>query len=240
MEYGIQLYGVRDIAKDDLEKALRGVAELGYTGVEFAGFFGHDAAEVKGWLTQYGLHASGTHTGWREIAEHFDETVAYHKAIGCDLITVPSADLSTREKLSEFIDVVNGLAPRLAAEGMRFAYHNHDHEFKPNEDGQIIYDELVEHATLQLQLDTYWAYVAGKDPIALMESLASRLAAIHIKDGLADRTGKPLGMGTAPVGDVYQAARRLGVPMIVESETQQPDGMTEAKICIEYLRSLEV
>ena len=31
----------------------------------------------------------------------------------------------------------------------------------------------------------------------------------------------------------------MGLPMVVESETCKPDGMTEAKICIEYLKSLE-
>ena len=50
MNYGIQLYSVRDMAKDDYEKALREVAALGYEFVEPAGFFGHSAEEVKEWL----------------------------------------------------------------------------------------------------------------------------------------------------------------------------------------------
>ena len=51
--------------------------------------------------------------------------------------------------------------------------------------------------------------------------------------------GLSLGMGTAPVAEVYKKAVQMGIPMVVESETCNPDGMTEAKICIEYLRSLE-
>ena len=55
MEYGLQMYSVRDITKTDLEGAMKAVAEMGYTYVEFAGFFGHSAEEVKGWLDKYGL-----------------------------------------------------------------------------------------------------------------------------------------------------------------------------------------
>ena len=34
----------------DMDATLKKVAEAGYTDVEFAGFFGHDAETVKGWL----------------------------------------------------------------------------------------------------------------------------------------------------------------------------------------------
>ena len=69
---------------------------------------------------------------------------------------------------------------------------------------------------------------------------SSRLSSvIHIKDGLANREGKPLGLGTAPVAAVYKKAVEMGIPMVVESETLQPDGLTEAKICIDYLKSQE-
>lgn len=47
MNYGIQLYGVRDIAEKDLSGAIEKVAKLGYASVEFAGFFGHTADEVN-------------------------------------------------------------------------------------------------------------------------------------------------------------------------------------------------
>ena len=50
MEYGLQLYSVRDITGEDLEGALANVAALGYRFVEFAGFFGHSADKVKAML----------------------------------------------------------------------------------------------------------------------------------------------------------------------------------------------
>ena len=43
IEYGLQLFSVRDITDKDLEGALKAVAEMGYKYVEYAGFFGHSA-----------------------------------------------------------------------------------------------------------------------------------------------------------------------------------------------------
>lgn len=239
MEYGLQLFSVRDITKDNLEDALRQVAELGYKNVEFAGFFGYAAEEVKAMLDKYGLTVSGTHTGWQEVAEHFEETVAYHKIIGNKNIIVPGCDLSSQEKLDAFVAMANEFQPKLAAEGISFGYHNHAHEFRPNEDGSMIHDQLVYRTNLDLEIDTYWAYVGMQHPVELMERLKDRLKVIHIKDGSADGKGQPLGMGTAPVADVYAKAVEMGIPIVVESETLTPDGITEAKICIEYLKSLE-
>jgi hypothetical protein len=73
----------------------------------------------------------------------------------------------------------------------------------------------------------------------LVVSLGTGTAFVHVKDGSADGKGTPLGMGEAPVADVRAWAKENNVPMVVESETCKPDGITEAKICIEYLRSLE-
>ena len=239
MDYGIQMYSVRDLTKTSLDDALRQVSELGYRFVEFAGFFGHSAEEVRAMLDKYGLTVSGTHTGWQEIAEHFEETVAYHKAIGNKNIIIPGADLGDQKKLDAFIKMANEFQPRLAAEGISLGYHNHAHEFRPNEDGSMIHDQLVYRTRLNIEIDTYWAYVGMGHPIELMERLKDRIHVIHIKDGDAEGNGKPLGMGTAPVSAVYEKALEMGIPMVVESETLTPDGMTEAKICIEYLKSLE-
>ena len=51
MKKGIQLYAIRSLCSRDLEAGLRTVSEIGYQGVEFAGFFGHSAGEVAGWLS---------------------------------------------------------------------------------------------------------------------------------------------------------------------------------------------
>ena len=72
-----------------------------------------------------------------------------------------------------------------------------------------------------------------------MDRLGSRLVSLHLKDGHPEGQDCPLGRGTAPVRAAWVKAREMGVPMVVESETQDPDGITEARICMDYLRKLE-
>ncbi len=240
MEYGLQMFSMRDLAKENLLAALEKAAEIGYKGIEFAGFFGFSAEEVKAKLDELGLSAWGTHTGTAALTDDvIAETIAYHKTIGCEKLIIPGHDLSTAAKIDEFVDLVNKAQPILAEAGIKLGYHNHSHEFVPNEDGQIIYDELLSRTTMQLELDTYWAYNAKKNPTEMMEALAPRLYSIHIKDGNSEGHGYPLGMGTAPVDKVYAKAVEMGVPMVVESETLTPDGATEADICFKHLKSLE-
>ena len=69
VEYGLQMYSLRDITGDDLKGALKLVADMGYKYIEFAGFFGHKAEDVKAWLDEYGLVCSGTHTGGDALQE---------------------------------------------------------------------------------------------------------------------------------------------------------------------------
>ncbi len=238
MNIGLQMYSVRDVTEHGLLDALRNVAALGYENVEFAGFFGVAAEDVKKALADNGLRVSGTHTMLDELRDHYDETVAYHKAIGNRRIIIPWAELDSQAKLDAFARDAEALLPRLAKEGISLGYHNHSHEFKPNEDGSLIYETLLAKTHLQMELDTFWAYAAGQDPLALMERLRDRLPVIHLKDGLANGDGKPLGQGTAPVAAVYRKALEMGVDVVIESETLTPDGLTEAKVCIDYLKAL--
>ena len=240
MDYGLQLYSVRDITGQDLAGAMEQVAALGYRFVEFAGFFGHSAEEVKAMLDKTGLAVSGTHTGWQELtADRIDETIAYHKAIGNKNIIIPGADLSTREKLDELIALINEAQPKLAEAGIALGYHNHSHEFIPTGYGALIHEELETRTQVEFEIDTYWAYVAGLDPIALLERLGERVRVIHLKDGFADGRGMALGEGTAPVAAVREYAIAHGLAMVVESETCNPTGIEEVGRCMKYLKGLE-
>ncbi len=239
MEYGLQMYSVRDLTEKDLFQAMKEVADTGYRYVEFAGFFGHTAEEVREELQKDGLTVSGIHAGIDDLLNRFDETVAYQKMIGNTEYIIPWADLFSKEKIDLFISQVNELQPKLQKEGIRLSYHNHDFEFKKTEDGLIPFEELVSRTGICLEIDTFWAYAAGRDPVALMEKYKDRLTFIHIKDGFENGDGKPLGQGTAPVQAVYEKAKELGVLMVVESETLTPDGMTEARECFDCLKKLE-
>ncbi|MBR2460180.1 MAG: sugar phosphate isomerase/epimerase [Clostridia bacterium] len=236
-EFGIQMYSLRDITKADMDKALREIARMGYKTAEFAGFFGYKAEYIKGLLDEYGIKAVGTHTGVGDLINNFEGTVAYHKAIGCKDIIIPGASIYDRKGIEEFIENVNRWIPLLKAEGLTLHYHNHDGEFKEVADGFVPHDELAARTELKFEIDTYWAYVAGRDPIEVMEYYGDRVEFIHLKDGFADRTGKSLGLGTAPVAEVLDYAVKHGKKIVVESEGLEPTGLQEVERCIDYLKT---
>ena len=239
MEYGLQLYSVRDLTGENFEEAVRKVAALGYKFVETAGFFGRTAEQFNALMEETGLRLSGTHTGLKGLLEDYEGTLAFHKAIGNKNYIIPGHPLSNQAEIDSFVAHVNELQPKLAAEGITLAFHNHHREFIPNADGSVAMEQIVYRTGLKLEVDTYWAFVGMKNPIAFLERVKDRLIFVHMKDGSPDGHGTPLGMGDAPVAEVYNWVRAQGIPMVVESETCKPDGITEAKICIEYLKSLE-
>ena len=236
MNYGIQMYSIRDLAENDLDAALKAVAEIGYKHVEFAGFFGHTAEEVKAMLDRHGLTVSGTHTQMAELEEDLEAVIRFHKIIGNRNIIVPGYNLSTKERIDAFIEKCNEIAPRLAQEGIRFGFHNHSGEFLAV-DGVIPEIELETRANIMLELDTFWAFNAGEDPLAWMKRLHSegKLFVIHLKDGFKGGRGVALGEGEAPVAAVRALAEELGVTVVVESEGLDPTGREEVERCFRYL-----
>lgn len=238
--YGIQLYSVRDAMEKDMAGTMQKIADLGYKYVEFAGFFGHTAAEVKEMLDKTGLICSGTHSPWTDLRpSKIAETIAYHKAIGNPDYIVPGADLSTLEKIEEFCAVMNYAQPILAAEGIKLGYHNHSHEFKVMPWGSTIHGELERRTNVHFEIDTFWAFNAGIDPVQTLDRLKDRIHVIHLKDGFMGGRGIPLGQGEAPVNAVVEYAVAKGLTMVVESETLTPSGLDEATACMEFLKTLE-
>ena len=238
--YGLQLYSIRDITDKDLATSLEAVADIGYKFVEFAGFFGHSASDVKAMLKNYGLEISGTHSPLNDLRPtNIFETLKYHKELGNPNYIVPGADLSSLEKIHDFCSVMNFAQPIFEAEGIRLGYHNHSHEFALMPWGSTIHAEIERNTDIDFEIDTYWAFNAGIDPVKVLERLKHRISVIHLKDGFMGGRGMALGEGEAPVRDVIDACERLGFKMVVESETLSPTGLEEVTRCMNYLCSIE-
>lgn len=239
-KYGLQLYSVRDVTDTDLGGALERVAALGYSSVEFAGFFGHSASDVKAMLSNSGLVISGTHSPLNDLRPtRIMETVKYHAELGNPRYIVPGADLSTLEKIKDFCSVMNFAQPIFEAEGIKLGYHNHSHEFSLMPWGSTIHSEIERNTSIEFEIDTYWAFNAGIDPVGVMERLKDRISVIHLKDGFMGGKGVALGEGEAPVLEVIAAAEKYGFDMVVESETLSPTGLEEVERCIKYLHSIK-
>ena len=253
MEYGIQMYSLRDIAEKDLKEALRVVAQLGYKFVEFAGFFGNSAETVKSWLDEFGLESIGAHIGTDGLeTDKIEASIAYQKTIGSRYLTLPFADYGTDEKFDYNLGILNEASQRLAKEGITLCYHNHSLEFYEAPNGKIPMTEILEKTNVGLEPDVFWITNADISALNFLEENKSRIELIHLKDGKINREikgsfdgwfreakGLSLGLGDVPVKDIVKWAKENCVPVIVESEGLEPTGPDEVGRCIDYLKSIE-
>jgi hypothetical protein len=87
---GLQLYSLRVECKSDLPGMLAAVSKIGYKGVEFAGYHGRNAMELRKMLDDNGLVACGTHTPYDSIqGDKLKETIAFNHTIGNSFLIVP-------------------------------------------------------------------------------------------------------------------------------------------------------
>jgi len=90
LQVALELYTVRDETSRDFAGTLRRVAQLGYAGVEFAGYGNLTAQEMSALLAETRLRVAGTHLGLDALQDpQLDASLRYCKDIGCSIIVLP-------------------------------------------------------------------------------------------------------------------------------------------------------
>lgn len=216
---GVQLYTVRDQMAKDVPGTLERVARIGYTEVEFAGYYNQSPQEVRALLDRFGLAAPSTHVGLDALQKDLPGQIRSARTVGHAFLTVPAlteplmgrpvgADYWQRTA-AEF----NRVARALQAEGIGFAYHNHAFEFAPLAEGRTGYDVLLaetDPALVRFELDLFWATFAGQDPVAMFQRHPGRYAMWHVKDmrGVAEARREAAAPGSA-MQKMQGASKRL-------------------------------
>ncbi len=192
LKVGLQLYSIRDKMEENMEEALQAVKAMGYDYVEFAGYFGKSAQEVRALLDQYGLTCISVHQGYGVFLEDPAENIAYLKTIGAKYCAIPWMDKEKHKGYPGFEQAVREIlqvAALLQENGIQMLYHNHDFEFEKFQDKYLLdwLYETIPAALLQPEIDTCWVKYAGCDPCAYLEQYAGRIDVVHLKDFTAKR-----------------------------------------------------
>jgi sugar phosphate isomerase/epimerase len=180
---GVQLYSLRDQCKTDLPGMLKVVSQIGYKGVEFAGYHGRSAKELRTMLDDNGLVACGTHTPYETVLEgKLKETVEFNRTIGNKFLIVPSMSGKTKQEWLAKATLFNEISEKLRPEGMFVGYHAHQHDFEKLE-GESIWDIFFGNTKPQviMQLDTSNCRDGGADPVAVLQKYPGRARSIHVK-----------------------------------------------------------
>ena len=166
---GLQLYTVRDETAKDFKATIRRVAEIGYAGVEFAGYGELSSKEMHTLLSENGLQALGSHVGLPVLTTNFNQAADYCLEIECPFLVVPWLEPGLRNGagFSKLAETLNELGQKSKERGLTLVYHNHDFEFQ-KEGRSTLLDTLLQSTNaelVKLEMDTYWAAYAGIDPV---------------------------------------------------------------------------
>lgn len=185
----LQLYSVREQAKEDLVGTLKAVADAGYVGVELAGLYDLAPTELRKMLDDLGLKVTSNH-GATPNAENRNEILEMAEALGYSYhISGRGRDqFATEEECVESGRVFQAAAEALKGSGISYGIHNHWWEFSNEFNGRTGHEiALAEAPDIFAQVDTYWVKVGGKDPAEVISKLGPRVPLLHIKDGPLDR-----------------------------------------------------
>ncbi|KPL09065.1 hypothetical protein AMJ85_07260 [candidate division BRC1 bacterium SM23_51] len=241
----LQLYTVRDELAKDFEGTLRGVAEIGYVGVEFAGFGGLPASRIWSLLQDLNLRATGAHIPLEELENNLEAVVDFNLEIGSGYLVVPWLPEERRRDRKKWRAVAHGLdeiGKDIRDYGLNLCYHNHAFEFEKL-GGQYAFDILFDTADPELvaaEIDTYWVKYAGEDPADCIRRLAGRCPLIHLKDMADDeqRSNVEVGQGILDFDTIFEAAEAGNVEWyIVEQDTCARPPLESARLSFENLKA---
>jgi sugar phosphate isomerase/epimerase len=232
IQIGIQLYSVRNSLADDPEGTLNALADLGLTRLEGANHraltedgigFGITADFLAQIMRERGITIIGCQINPLDLDRlpvilEFQEKIG-NRNIGCDIEFYPYNDLEYVKRRADYFNQVG----RIAGErGMQFFYHNHFQEFQRFGD-KTVYELLMEYTDPELvkfELDTYWAFRGGADPLKLFRTYPDRFIMSHQKDFPADAE-RPLNMFDGTV------APDATITMPLFSELERPAEFAE-------------
>jgi sugar phosphate isomerase/epimerase len=232
---GLQLYSIRQDCQKDFDAALKWVAEQGFEGVEFAGYYKYkdDPKGLRKKLDELKLAAAGTHIGAGSFTEeNLKKTIEFHKTIGCRFLIVPGDGRFTKpDESKEFAAFMSKAAQALKPHGLFCGYHNHTQEHEKKDGDKTYWDLFAERTSKDviLQNDVGHTRFAGLDPVDVLKKHPGRTRTTHIKGRLpkdAPATAKPfVGQDTIRWKDLVTACYDVaGTEWFIIEQENYPDG----------------
>ncbi len=254
-EIAIQLYSARDLigkADNDYKSILKELSQMGYTGVEAASygngkFYGRTPEEFRKDVEAAGMQVLSSHCtkqltaqelasgDFTESLKWWDECIAAHKAAGMTYVVTPWMDVpATVKDLKTYCEYYNEVGRRCKANGLKYGYHNHAHEFQKVEDQVVMLDYMLENTDPELvffEMDVYWVVIGKNSPVDYFNKYPGRFTVLHIKDH------REIGQsGMVGFDAIFANAQTAGVKhIIVEVERYSGPIMESIRTSIDYL-----
>lgn len=232
-EFSVQLHTIREEIMKDFFGVLQKLSKIGYTGVEFAGYGGISAVEMKKALDGYGLKAVGSHIGFDRW--ELERELEYNQTLGTQFMVIPYRKIENREGALRLAEELSDKSEKCVKAGFKFGYHNHAHEFA-KDGGDYLLDILVgnvDKSKVCLELDVYWAAYAGVEPVEYIEKNKGLVRLVHIKQmkDYESRRCVDLDEGVLDFGEIIKRAKAAGAEhFILEQEAFEAGALPLASV----------
>lgn len=213
---GLQLYTLRDLMAKSVADTLKLVAGVGYTELEFAGYFDKNPKQIRQIMNSEGLTAPSAHVPLELLQNQLDNVIEQAQQMQHRYLVLPylqEADRQTLDQYKALAAFLNQAGEKIKAAGMQLAYHNHDFEFVQLS-GQTPYDILLNETDahlLQMELDLYWVVKAGLSPLELFARQPGRFPLWHVKDMDKTSAFADVGKGVIDFKPVFAKASQAGL-----------------------------
>jgi sugar phosphate isomerase/epimerase len=218
---------------------------MGYQGVEFAGYHGRSAEELRRLVDDVGLQVCGTHIELETLlGDELERTVDYNKTIGNAFLIMPGLSRERTSSRSAWLDTAgtfNEVAAKLKPLGMYTGYHNHHTEFTPM-DGEMPWDTLFGNTAPEvvMQIDLGNCLHGHADPVQFLERYPGRALTVHLKEYSGTNDKAIIGEGDVRWQDVFELCETTGKTQwyIVEQESYAYPPLECVDRCLQALRQM--
>lgn len=253
---GLELYSLRDVINHDtFPKYLKWVAETGFEFVEFAGYHGYSAAELRKMLDDVGLKASSTHIGFDQIkGDNLKASADFAAEVGFNFLIVPGG-LEHRIRESEdsnkkCAEEMSACAEEAAKFNMFVGFHGHSGDYQningTDKSAWITFFNNCDERVIA-QVDVGWcdhANTHGQKLTAAetLRALPGRGRILHIKSNNTEVHGCVVGDSDDHVDweTVFEAAHEVAGTefFCIEQEQWKKTSCDSARECIENLKKM--
>jgi sugar phosphate isomerase/epimerase len=265
---GIQLFTFFNVIDVDVDGTLKRIAEIGYIEIESAfskkgGYYGYTPKQFAALLKSLGLIWKSHHVlgapfklppgakmplgadgkpislpPMHNLRDNMQEIVDQAAEGGVEYLVCATTPINTLDDIKSSIEVLNRTDEACKKAGLRFAYHNHDAEFRAVE-GKIPYQMILSETTMKMELDLAWTVKGGQDPVELFKQNPGRFPLWHVKD--LDNTHEiilPAGAGTIDFKRIFAESETAGLKFYFVEHDMPKDPWDSIQKSYAYLHDL--
>ena len=241
MDFGFQVWTIKDKLIADFPGTLKMMAGLGYKQVEMCSPLGYTSSgfgplnsmsgtEMKKIVDDSGLTCVSSHYGMGELRDSLDNRIEWATQLGMKQMVCSSFWLPEGASVDEYrtaCEELNVIGEKTKAAGIQMVFHNHHMEFEKRGE-ELIYEEMMKVLNPDLVKMQFQVAVVniGYKAADYFRKYPGRFQSAHLADWSKEKDAQvPIGQGDIDWKDFFEAAKVGGVQNFfveMDEETFEP------------------